>query len=280
MIAGRPSPRRPSLSAPRGQLRAAYRLAAGLSPAAVARAEAVAEREITGLLAQPDFQAVVTALRDLQDLARGRAAAAAGAACLAGARAGPGRRRLARRRLYRQSDPPRQQPRPHPRAGAIRAHARAAAPPPTSKADPEPAASPAPPRAPRPYDPVGAAMRRAAAAMRVAVTSEAVLAQEPLPAPSARAEPSAPAQPRRPDPVAARLRGGTASPADRHCRHLAARPAPRLGARPLTVSAARAASLPARLPAPRAESGTRARRRADRRENLWGKTDGSPDQAR
>ena len=68
MLARHSSPRRRPLSAPRGKLRAAYRLAAGLSPAAVARAEAVAEREITGLLARPDFQAVMTALRDLQDL--------------------------------------------------------------------------------------------------------------------------------------------------------------------------------------------------------------------
>ena len=68
MLAHRPSPRRPPLSAPRGQLRAAYRLSAGLSPAAVARAEAVAEREITALLAQPDFQELVEALEELQGL--------------------------------------------------------------------------------------------------------------------------------------------------------------------------------------------------------------------
>ena len=68
MLAHRSSPRRPPLSAPRGQLRAAYRLSAGLSPAAVARAEAVAEREITALLAQPDFQELVEALEELQGL--------------------------------------------------------------------------------------------------------------------------------------------------------------------------------------------------------------------
>ena len=68
MLAHRPSPRRPPLSAPRGQLRAAYRLSAGLSPAAVARAEAVAEREITALLAQPDFRELVEALEELQGL--------------------------------------------------------------------------------------------------------------------------------------------------------------------------------------------------------------------
>ena len=63
-----PSSRRPPLSAPRGQLRAAYRLSAGLAPAAVARAEAVAEREITALLAQPDFRELVEAPEELQGL--------------------------------------------------------------------------------------------------------------------------------------------------------------------------------------------------------------------
>ena len=68
MLSLHPSPRRPPLSAPRGQLRAAYRLSAGLSPATVARAEAVGEREITALLAQPDFQELVEALEELQGL--------------------------------------------------------------------------------------------------------------------------------------------------------------------------------------------------------------------
>jgi hypothetical protein len=211
-----PSPRHPPLSAPRGQLRAAYRLAAGLSPAAVARAEAVAEREIAALLAQPDFQVVVTALRDLQGL--------------------PEEERL--RRLERHAwqvlelalvdgdwraaafiaheirlgnNPARTLAR-----GATQAHAHAAAPPPTPMAEPDPEAPPAPAAAPRPYDPVGAARRRAAAAMRAGVTAEAVLAHEP--APAAVAEPAAPARPRRPDRLAARLRAGTAgratAPAD------------------------------------------------------------------
>ena len=61
MPARRPSSRRLLLSAPRGQLRAAYRLTAGMSPSKVARAEAVAEREIDALLAQPDFQELLAA---------------------------------------------------------------------------------------------------------------------------------------------------------------------------------------------------------------------------
>ena len=68
MLALRPTRRHPPLSAPRGQLRAAYRLSAGLSPAAVARAEAVAEREIAALLAQPDFQELVAALQEMEGL--------------------------------------------------------------------------------------------------------------------------------------------------------------------------------------------------------------------
>src|SRR6476661_6214765 len=64
MPARRPTPRRPPLSAPRGQLRAAYRLAGGMSPARLARVEAVAEREIDALLAQPDF----TALAEMAEL--------------------------------------------------------------------------------------------------------------------------------------------------------------------------------------------------------------------
>jgi hypothetical protein len=62
------SRRRLPLSAPRRQWRAAYRVAAGLSPAALARAETVTEREIEALLAQPDFQELVEALRAFEDL--------------------------------------------------------------------------------------------------------------------------------------------------------------------------------------------------------------------
>ena len=68
MSARRPTPRRPPLSAPRGQLRAAWRLTAGMSPAKVARAEAVAQNEIDALLAQPDFQELLAALAEMEGL--------------------------------------------------------------------------------------------------------------------------------------------------------------------------------------------------------------------
>ena len=67
MPARRPTPRRPPLSAPRGQLRAAYRLAAGMSPATLARAEGVARAEIDAL-AQPDFQELLAALAEMEEL--------------------------------------------------------------------------------------------------------------------------------------------------------------------------------------------------------------------
>ena len=60
--------RRPSLATPRGQLRAAYRLAGGMSPASLARVEAVPEREIDALLAQPDFQELLAALAEMEEL--------------------------------------------------------------------------------------------------------------------------------------------------------------------------------------------------------------------
>lgn len=211
MLCRHPSPRRPPFAAPRGRLRAAYRLAAGLSPAAVARAEAVAEGEIAALLARPDFQALVTALRELQDLPEAERlrqlevhawqvlelALADGDWRAAAFIADQIRLGHSPARTLAQ--------------GALRAHASTTAPPPTQAAEPEPTRSPPPPRAPRPYDPVGAAMRRATAALRVAITAEAVLAHEPPAAPAAESAPPAPAQPRRLDALAARLRGGAAS---------------------------------------------------------------------
>jgi hypothetical protein len=62
------SPRHHPLSAPRGQLRAAQRLAGGLRKAAVARAERVQEAEIDALLAQPDFRELLDALAALEAL--------------------------------------------------------------------------------------------------------------------------------------------------------------------------------------------------------------------
>jgi hypothetical protein len=60
------SPRHHPLSAPRGQLRAAQRLAGGLRKAAVARVERVDEAEIDALLAQPDFRELLDALAALE----------------------------------------------------------------------------------------------------------------------------------------------------------------------------------------------------------------------
>ena len=68
MPACRPTPRRPPLSAPRGQLRAAYRLTAGMSRTNLARAEGVAQAEVDVLLAQPDFQELLAALAEMEEL--------------------------------------------------------------------------------------------------------------------------------------------------------------------------------------------------------------------
>ena len=223
------------LSAPRGQLRAAYRLSAGLSPAAVARAEAVAEREIAALLAQPDFQELVEALEELQGLPeaeRLRRLERHAWCVLEMALADSDWRAAAfvADQLRRGFNPARMLAK-----GVLKAQARAAAPTDTAA---EPATPP--PRAARPYDPVGAAMRRAAAAMRATIAAETALALAPgRPA-------TAPATP----PTAQRAdRPGTATPpgcpgrpparrqrhaAGRRRRHRPARPAARLGARPLT----------------------------------------------
>ncbi len=64
----RPTPRRPPLTAPRGQLRAAYRLTAGMSRTNLARAENVTPAEIDQLLAQPDFQELLAALAEMEAL--------------------------------------------------------------------------------------------------------------------------------------------------------------------------------------------------------------------
>ena len=64
----RPTPRRPPLTAPRGQLRAAYRLTAGMSRTNLARAENVTPAEIDQLLAQPDFQELLEALAEMAAL--------------------------------------------------------------------------------------------------------------------------------------------------------------------------------------------------------------------
>ena len=216
MLARHPSPRRPPLTAPRGQGRAAYRLSAGLSPAAVARAEAVAEREIDALLAQPDFRELLEALAELQGLPeedRLRRLERHAWCVLEMALADSDWRAAAfvADQLRRGFNPARMLAK-----GVLKAQARAAAPAPTPATEP---ATPSPPRAPRPYDPVGAGVRGAAAAMRATIAAETALALAPgrpatAPAtpPTNTIEPTAPARPRRPDALAARLRGGTATP--------------------------------------------------------------------
>jgi hypothetical protein len=216
MLALRPSRRRPPLSAPRGQLRAAWRLAVGLSPAAVARAEAVAEQQIDALLAQPDFRELVEAVAEFRDLPEEERlhrleqmawcvlelALADSDWRAAAFIADQLRRGFIPARILAQ--------------GVLKAQARAAAPAPATAALP---ATQPPPRAPRPYDPVGAAMRRATAAMRASVAAETTLAlatgrpaTTPATPPPATSEATAPARPRRPDALAARLCGGIALP--------------------------------------------------------------------
>ena len=206
MLIHRPSRRRPPLSAPRGQLRAAYRLSAGLSPAAVARAEAVAEREITALLAQPDFQELVEALEELQGLPeeeRLRRLERLAWCVLEMALADSDWRAAAfvADQLRRGYNPARMLAK-----GVLKARARAATPPPppttTATATAEPT-TPPPPRAARPYDPVGAAIGRATAGLRTALALETALAHAPdRPAtaatthPAAATEPAAPARSR------------------------------------------------------------------------------------
>jgi hypothetical protein len=210
MLARRPSRRHPPLSAPRGPLRAAYRLSAGFSPAAVARAEAVAEREVDALL---DFRRLLDAVRALAALPEEERLARleqmawctlelaladtdwrCAAFVLTERRLGCNPARTLAQRVVK-----------------AQARAAAAAPPP---AVPKPAEPASPPRAPRPYDPAGAAVRRVAVRLRDAVAAEAALAHEPAPpAPQPAAAPApSPDLPRRPDSgLAARLRGGTAS---------------------------------------------------------------------
>ena len=68
MSSRRPTPRRPPLTAPRGQLRAAYRLTAGMPRTNLARAENVTPAEIDQLLAQPDFQELLEPLTEMAAL--------------------------------------------------------------------------------------------------------------------------------------------------------------------------------------------------------------------
>jgi hypothetical protein len=154
VLACRPSSRRPPRSAPRGRLRAAHRLAAGLSPAAVARAEA--EREVEALLAQPDFQRPLGSLREFAALPEAERLARLEqlAWCTLELALAEGDWRcaafvLTERRLGR--DPARTLAQ-----RVAKAQARAAT---ASPAAHKPAER-TPPRAPRPYGPAGAASPR------------------------------------------------------------------------------------------------------------------------
>ena len=183
----------------------------------MARAEAVAEREITALLAQRDFQELVEALEELQGLPeaeRLRRLERHAWCVLEMALADSDWRAAAfvADQLRRGFNPARMLAK-----GVLKAQARAATPPATSAATTV-AATRSPPRAPRPYDAVNAAIGRATAGLRAALTVEAALAHAPerpatAPAssPAATSEPPILARPRRPDALAARLRGGTAA---------------------------------------------------------------------
>jgi hypothetical protein len=201
MLALRPSRRRPPLSAPRGQLRAAWRLAVGFSPAAVARAEAVTEQQIETLLAQPDFQELVEAVAEFRDLPEEQRLLQLEqmAWCVLELALADSDWRAAAfitDQIRRGFNPARILAQ-----GVTKAQARATAPEPERVAEP---ATPPPPRPYRPYDAVGAAIGRATASMRVALAAETVLGTSAPP--STASEPSPPVRPRRPDTSATRMR--------------------------------------------------------------------------
>jgi hypothetical protein len=170
-------------------------VATGLSPAALARAEAASEREVEALLAEPDFQELVEALREFEALPeeeRLRELERCAWHILEMALADGDWRAAAfvADQIARGHNPARSLAR-----GVIRSQARTAAPP----APPKPAEAP-PPRRPRPYDPIKAALRRATATLRAATLEETITVATPV----------APAPPNRPRlPLAARLRAGT-----------------------------------------------------------------------
>ena len=176
-------------------------------PRALARAEAVAQEEIDDLLAQPDFQELLAALAEMEELPEAERlrrlermawhvlemALADGDWRAAAFIADQMRRGCNPARSLAQS--------------VVDAQARAAA------ATP---ARPARPRRARPYDAVDAALGRAASGLRAILGLEAVLAHLPEPAATEPSEaPAAPSEqpvlPRRPNALTARLRAGTAT---------------------------------------------------------------------
>ena len=179
-----------------------------MSPAKVARAEAVAQSEIDALLAQPDFQELLAALAEMEGLPeeeRLRRLERHAWCVLELALADSDWRAAAfiADQLRRGCNPARSLAQ-----SVVDAQARAAA------ATP---ARPVRPRRARPYDPVDAALGRAASGLRAILGLEAALAHRPEPAATepvatpAATRPAAPALPRRPDALAARLRGGSAT---------------------------------------------------------------------
>jgi hypothetical protein len=171
-------------------------VATGLSPKALARAEAASEREVEALIAEPDFQELVEALREFEALPeeeRLRELERCAWHILEMALADGDWRAAAfvADQIARGHNPARSLAR-----GVIRSQART----PTPPAPPKPAEAP-PPRRPRPYDPIAAALRRATATLRAATLEETVTVATPV----------ASAPPNRPRlPLAARLRAGIA----------------------------------------------------------------------
>ena len=222
MRSRRPTPRRPPLSAPHGQLRAAYRLTARMSRANLARAENVPPAAIDELLAQPDFQELLEALAELRDLppAERLRQLEEMAWCVLEMAVGLGDWRAAAfvaDQMRRGCSPARSLAQ-----AVLDAEARALA---------QNPGKPIRPRRARPHDPVDAALGRAASGLRTILGLEEAYTHLPEHqcAAATVAEPATPsaakpaAKPRRPNPLTARLRAGTAvplAPADVEPRHL------------------------------------------------------------
>ena len=172
MTARRSTPRRPPLSAPRGQLRAAYRLAGGMSPASWR-----ASRPWPSGRSTPSGPARLPGV--IEALPRWRSCPRR-SGCASWSR-WPGACSRWRWPTATGGPPPSSPTRcaaaatpPLAGQGLIAAQARAAAPPP---AEPQPAR----PHRPRPYDPVDAAMGRAASGLRAILGLEAAYAHLPEP---------------------------------------------------------------------------------------------------
>ncbi len=209
MLSPRLSRRPLPLSAPRRQWRAAHRVAGGLSPAALARAEAATQGEIEALLAQPDFQELVDALREFEELPeaeRLRRLERQAWHVLEMALADSDWRAAAfvADQIARGHNPARTLAQ-----GVIKSQVRAAARPAPSKS-----AEPPPPRPPRPHDPVAAALRRGTASLRSATLHETVaVAGLADPAPTVAMPPTTSPRLSAASALADRLRAGTCRPA-------------------------------------------------------------------